>query len=29
VTYEAESEAAEDALMAATAERLKQCKFVF
>jgi LL-diaminopimelate aminotransferase len=29
VTYEAETEAAEDALMAATADRLSQCKLVF
>ncbi len=29
VTYEAENEAAEDALMAATTDRLSQCKLVF
>ncbi|HEY2410796.1 MAG TPA: LL-diaminopimelate aminotransferase [Pirellulaceae bacterium] len=29
VTYEAETEAAEDALMAATTERLSQCRLVF
>ncbi len=29
VTYEAETEAAEDALMAATTDRLSQCKLVF
>ena len=29
VTYEADNEAAEDALMAATADRLAQCKLVF
>lgn len=29
VTYEAETEAAEDALMAATADRLAQCRLVF
>jgi len=29
VTYEAETEAAEDALMAATADRLSQCRLVF
>jgi LL-diaminopimelate aminotransferase len=29
VTYEAESEAAEDALMSATTDRLAQCPFVF
>jgi LL-diaminopimelate aminotransferase len=29
VTYEADTEAAEDALMAATTDRLAQCKFVF
>ena len=29
VTYEAETESAEDALMASTADRLSQCKLVF
>jgi LL-diaminopimelate aminotransferase len=29
VTYEAETEAAEDALMAAAADRLSQCKLLF
>jgi hypothetical protein len=29
VTHEAETEAAEDALMAAAADRLAQCKLVF
>jgi LL-diaminopimelate aminotransferase len=29
VTYEAEGEAAEDALMAAAEERLKQCRLAF